>query len=144
MVCFYHPNRPATVNCSRCGKTLCSECGATFQPPTCSDCVSDHVREVKTEMVASIIISIVLMVVGCGVIKSPGGILLAGIPYGWSILNSITPRMFLWMSWIGWLVYFAIKLLLAYFIGVIALPIKIIKWILELKRVKNLQKSLGE
>jgi len=144
MACFYHPNRQATVSCNTCGKALCSECGGAFQPPTCLDCVQDHVSKVKTEMFTSIAISVVLMIVGCVIIESPMGILLAGIPYGWSILNSITPSMFLWMSWVGWIIYYGIKLVLAYFIGLVALPIKIFKWVTELNRVKKLQESVNK
>ena len=144
MSCFYHPNRQATVFCNTCGKILCSECGGAFQPPTCLDCVQRHVSKVKSEMLISIAISIVLMIVGCVLSESPMGILLAGIPYGWCILNSITPRMFLWMSWFGWIIYYLIKFILAFGIGIVALPIKIIMWISELKRVKKLQKSVNK
>ena len=143
MVCFYHPDRPASVTCSRCGKALCSECGGAFQPPTCPDCVSEHINQVRTEMYTSIAISVVLMIVGICLIKNPLGFLLAGIPYGWSILNRITPTMFLWMSWGGWLIYYLIKLFLAYIIGIVALPIKIFKWVSELNRVKKLQQSVN-
>ena len=142
MTCYYHPDRPASVQCGKCGKLLCSECGGLIQPPTCLDCVSEHVGRVKTEMVVSIVISVVLMIAGCLVIKSPLGILLAGIPYGWSILNRVTPSMFLWLSWVGWIVYFLLKIVLSYFIGLIALPIKIFKWVSELGRVKKLQSSV--
>lgn len=143
MPCFYHANRQATVTCNTCGKALCSECGGAFQPPTCLDCVSTYVSKIKTEMFTSIAISVVLMIVGCVIIESPMGILLAGIPYGWSILNSITPTMFLWMSWVGWIIYYLIKLVLAYFIGLVALPVKMIKWILELRKAKKLQESVN-
>lgn len=143
MSCFYHPEREATAVCSECGKPLCSECSAVFQPPTCESCISAHVSSVKAEMIKSIAISVVFMIIGCLVIKSPSGILLAGIPYGWSILNSITPSMFVWMSWIGWIIYFLLKLVLAYFIGLIALPIKMFKWISELVRVKKLQEGIN-
>ncbi|MBE6768835.1 MAG: hypothetical protein E7549_08010 [Ruminococcaceae bacterium] len=86
--------------------------------------------------------SVLLMLVGIFVIKSPAGILLAGIPYGWAILNAITPSMFLWLSWVGWIIYFLIKLLLAYFIGLIALPIKLIKWIIELSSINHTLKNI--
>ena len=143
MSCYYHPNREAVVHCNECGKPLCSECAGAFHPPACYDCVSVHISNVKGEMFKSIAVSVVLMIIGIAVIKNPAGILLAGIPYGWSILNRMTPTMFLWMSWIGWLVYFGIKLLLAYFIGIIALPIKLFGWISELVRVKKLQSTIN-
>ena len=115
---------------------------AAFHPPTCMNCAREHVATVKSEMIKNIAISVVLMIVGIVLIKNPMGILLAGIPYGWSALNKITPAFFLWMSWIGWLIYFAIKLIISYFIGLIALPIKLFQWISEIVKVKNLEKNI--
>lgn len=39
---------------------------------------------------------------------------------GWRILDRIQPEMFLWMSWVGWLIYFLVKLMIAVVIGVFA------------------------
>lgn len=139
MSCFYHSVRESVSKCSKCGRFLCEECASTFEPPTCFECAAEHIEDVKKEMFTSIAISVALMIVGMVFIKSPSGFLLAGIPYGWSILNRITPSMFLWMSWFGWLIYYLIKLFLAYIIGIIALPIKLYKWISELIRVNKLQ-----
>lgn len=123
MVCFYHQNREATVQCNHCGKNLCTECGSRFQPPTCPSCVEDYVKSIEKEMVKNIAVSVVLMLIGIFVIRNPLGILLAGIPYGWSLLTRITPAMFIWMPLIGWVIYFFIKLFLSYAIGIVALPI---------------------
>ena len=112
--------------CSRCGRRLTIEEDAAFNPPTCMNCAREHVNTIKAEMIKNIAISVVLMVVGIIAIKSPAGILLAGIPYGWSFLNKITPAMFIWMSWIG----------------LIALPIKMVKWISEILKVKQLEKNI--
>lgn len=132
-----------SVNCcSRCGRRLTVEEDGAFNPPTCMDCAKEHVETVKSEMIKNIAISVILMIVGIVVIKNPAGILLAGIPYGWSILNKITPAMFVWMSWIGWVIYFLVKLIVAYFIGLIALPIKLFQWISEIVKVKQLEKNI--
>lgn len=128
--------------CSKCGRQLTMEEDAAFHPPTCMSCAREHVSTIKTEMIKNIAISVVLMIVGIVVIKNPAGILLAGIPYGWSFLNKITPAMFVWMSWIGWAVYFLVKLIIAYFVGLIALPIKLFQWILEIVKVKQLEKNI--
>ncbi len=93
-------------------------------------------------MIKNIAISVILMIVGIVVIKNPAGILLAGIPYGWAILNRITPSMFLWLSWVGWLIYFGLKLLLAYTIGIVALPFKLFRWISELVNVNKILQSI--
>ena len=128
--------------CSKCGRQLTMEEDATFHPPTCMSCAREHVSTIKTEMIKNIAISVVLMIVGIVVIKNPAGVLLAGIPYGWSFLNKITPAMFVWMSWIGWAVYFLVKLIIAYFVGLIALPIKLFQWISEIVKVKQLEKNI--
>lgn len=128
--------------CSKCGRQLTMEEDAAFHPPTCMSCAREHVSTIKTEMIKNIAISVVLMIVGIIVIKNPAGVLLAGIPYGWSFLNKITPAMFVWMSWIGWAVYFSVKLIIAYFVGLIALPIKLFQWISEIVKVKQLEKNI--
>ena len=128
--------------CTRCGRQLTVEEDQAFNPPTCMNCAREHVSTVKSEMIKNIVISVVLMIVGIVVIRNLLGILLDGIPYGWSALNRITPAMFLWMSWVGWLIYFAIKLVVSYFIGLVALPIKLFQWISEIVKVKKLEKSI--
>lgn len=142
MPCFYHIEREATVSCNTCGKLLCSKCGGLFQPPTCRSCAEEYAQSVRREMITSISVSVILMFVGIFAIGSIEGILLAGIPYGWSVLNKIQPSMFLWLTWVGWLVYFFIKLILAYVIGLVALPIKLIKWIKELRETNRLLESV--
>lgn len=144
MVCYKHPANEAVVTCSECGRGLCQSCANKINPPMCLDCARAISGNIKSEMIKNIIISIVLMIVGVFVIKSPGGVLLAGIPYGWVILNRMTPSMFLWLSFVGWIVYFIIKLVLAYIIGIPALIIKMIRWISELVRINNLIKNVEE
>ena len=51
--------------------------------------------------------------------------------FGWSALNKITPRIFIWMSITGWLIYFLIKGLLAVTIGVFVAPFQISKVLAE-------------
>ena len=144
MRCFKHLDREATAQCNSCGRFLCTECANKISPPLCTDCAVEHSRSVKAEMIKNIVISVILMIIGVLVIKSVGGVLLAGIPYGWQILNRITPSMFLWLSFVGWIIYFLIKLVLAYIIGIPALVIKLIRWISELKRVNSLLKCVDE
>ena len=45
--------------------------------------------------------------------------------FGWKALNKIQPTMFVWMSWVGWLVYFAIKFFLSVAIGFFIAPFAI-------------------
>ena len=94
-------------------------------------------------MIKNIVISIVLMVVGVLITKHPSGLLLAGIPYGWSALSRLSPDIFLWMPLIGWVIYFAIKLFISYLIGLFVLPVKMYRWISEMKEVKKLQQAVN-
>ena len=38
MNCFNHTQEPAVAQCSDCGKGLCPECAARYQPILCSPC----------------------------------------------------------------------------------------------------------
>ena len=142
MDCYKHYNRVAVATCTECGRGMCEECSRKIIPPLCEDCARSYANSIKGEMVKNILISVVLMIVGIAVIQSPLGVLLAGIPYGWSILNRMTPSMFLWLTWVGWIIYFLIKLVLSYIIGVPALIFKLIKWFSELSRINKLLKCV--
>lgn len=138
-----YENVQYSVNsCSNCGRRLTVQEDKMFNPPTCITCAKEHVKKVKNEMTISILLSIVFMVVGIILIRNIGGVLLAGIPYGWLLLNKLTSKFFLWLPVIGWLIYFIVKLVLSYFIGLIALPIKLVQWISQISKVKKLEEIL--
>lgn len=63
----------------------------------------------------------------------------AGIPWGWSALSRITPNIFLILPLIGWVVYFFIKLFLSMFVGLVALPLRVLLIIKEWQRAKSLK-----
>lgn len=45
--------------------------------------------------------------------------------FGWGALNKIQPAMFVWMPLAGWAIYFFVKFLLSYVIGIFVAPYKI-------------------
>lgn len=143
MDCYKH-QKVAVAQCSECGRGLCQECADKINPPLCPTCARNYSSSIKAEMTKNIVISVILMIIGVFVIQSPMGILLAGIPYGWALLNKMTPSMFLWLSWIGWIVYFIIKLVIAYVVGIPALIIKMIRWISDIRRANKLISSVAE
>ncbi|MBQ1736503.1 MAG: hypothetical protein II038_16875 [Lachnospiraceae bacterium] len=49
--------------------------------------------------------------------------------FGWRALNRIQPAMFLWLSFVGWIVYFFVKLILSVVVGVFVAPYHIGRWI---------------
>lgn len=129
--------------CSNCGRRLTVEEDSLCNPPTCIYCARDYIQGIRTEMIKSIVLSIVFMIAGIALIGNFSGVLLAGIPYGWALLNKMTSRFFMWLPIIGWLIYFLIKLVLSYFIGLIALPVKLIQWISKLSKANRIKKQLN-
>lgn len=42
--------------------------------------------------------------------------------FGWKSLNQIQPVMFLWLSFVGWIIYFVVKFILAALVGLFVTP----------------------
>ena len=66
------------------------------------------------------------------------GIAFAGIPTGWRALNRITPDIFLILPIAGWIIFYLIKGTLALIVGIIMLPFKTIKGIVDYAKAKKL------
>lgn len=45
-------------------------------------------------------------------------VIVACVPYGWKVLNRITPNIFVWMPFVGWIIYFIVKIAIAAVVGV--------------------------
>ena len=58
-----------------------------------------------------------------------------GLPWGWNILSKITSKVFLFLPIIGWGIYSACKIALAFFINFFTVPYKMLK---EYIRLNNL------
>lgn len=56
-------------------------------------------------------------------------VILACAIFGWQALNRIQPAMFIWMPWIGWIIYIFVKFILSAMIGLFVAPFKIGKLI---------------
>lgn len=131
MKCYNHNHMDAVATCS-CGKTLCHNCADKYGSPVCDSCAHTYLEDIKKDQksyyIKCYIISAILFVW----LGSANGSILAGLPFacapwGWSVLNKITPNIFLSMSWIGWIAYFIIKLALSTIIGVFIAPFQIYK-----------------
>ena len=83
--------------------------------------------------VMSIVIALVIWGITVALWTSEGEaaliVILACSFFGWKALNSIQPAMFIWMSWLGWIIYFCVKFILSAIIGLFVAPFKIGKWI---------------
>ncbi|MFC7373082.1 hypothetical protein ACFQPF_15690 [Fictibacillus iocasae] len=137
MKCYKHYEMDAVSTCTVCGKALCPNCSEKFTYPSCDSCVLNQVSEQKSILIRNAIIMTVLFAFGLteGFMLA---IALAGVPWGWSALNKITPNIFLFMPLMGWVIYFLIKLGLSMVIGVFVLPFQVMKIVKGLKEAKQL------
>ncbi len=143
MNCYNHPEKASVATCIDCGKGLCKECASLYALPICNQCNTARVKNDKNVIMQKYIPSIIGAVVGLvftyfitkditqSVFSTIGeaiimAYLFAGIPWGWYVISFITPKMFLFMSWFGWGMYFIIKFSLSSFVGIVAMPIGLI------------------
>jgi hypothetical protein len=66
----------------------------------------------------------------------------ACIPIGWRGLSNITPKTFFFLSFAGWLAYFAIKFGLSLPVGVVLLPRELMRWKRKLAENKENRASI--
>lgn len=154
MKCYYHNNREATAQCTDCGKYLCGECASHFEQPLCADCAQKRNGNLKSmafknlgALIAAFVIAIVLTIFVASSDSRVNvfaqfiadlliGLALAGIPTGWRALNKITPSIFLILPLIGWVIYFLIKGVLSMAVGIVLLPVRTVKGLLQYARQK--------
>jgi hypothetical protein len=105
------------------------------------DCAKRISARIKGEMLRNILISLVLMAVGVLLFRHPLGALPAGIPYGWAMLTGLTAAPFQRIPWAGTAVWFLVKLLVSFLVGVVALPVKLVGWITQLRRMDTVLKT---
>ena len=148
MNCFYHAEDAAVATCVDCGKGLCTACAKKYSIPICNDCNANRSKSEKKQITNGFIPTIVLFVIALiagiflmslsstntSVIITFGimfGYLIAGVPWGWNAISFIQPKMFLFMSFFGWLLYFLIKGSISALVGMVAMPIGIIRLIIH-------------
>lgn len=54
---------------------------------------------------------------------------LVGAYFGWKALNKITPKIFIWMPIVGWVIYYIVKFFLSVFVGYFITPYQIGKMV---------------
>lgn len=151
--CHIHYDREAVSQCNDCSKTMCPVCTNKYNNPLCDNCAIERIRANRSLLIKNTIIMVIAFIIGfSGGIDGGlgtmlfGGLLFAGIPWGWSTLNRITPNIFLFMPIIGWLIYFGFKFALAMMIGVLVMPFKIygiVKGLKEYAELENYAKSVN-
>jgi hypothetical protein len=155
MNCFNHPEEVAVASCVDCGKGLCKNCASLYQMPICNECNLKRVKTDKGNLVRVYVPSVVLFIPwmlwcianGSFLMGFIAGFIFAGIPWGWKVVTFIQPKMFLFLSFGGWVVYFLIKFVISCFVGIVALPIGLIKLIISLvsahKKEQNINNNLA-
>lgn len=64
MNCFNHTQEPAVAQCSDCGKGLCPECAARYQPILCTSCFQKRMRSEIWRSIFSLLFLFALFVIG--------------------------------------------------------------------------------
>lgn len=151
MKCCNHFDRDSVSRCLDCGRGLCDECTNFYSMPICEHCNLMRANAVQSDILKNLFIMAVLFVFGFYLVYSDGktiieglmtGYVLAGIPWGWSVLTMITPRVFLFMSVVGWLIYFVVKFSIAAFIGWIIMPFKLYQYVKRYIKAEKVKTNL--
>jgi len=88
--------------------------------------LKNKLMELGKQVGKSVGLFILGILLGCDISQA---FFIACVPYGWKILNMITPNVFLWMPFIGWVIYFVVKVTLAAVIGIFVMAYTWIKCI---------------
>lgn len=132
MKCHKHYEMDAVSTCVDCSKALCPTCSEKFTFPICDNCNLARINSERSLFTKNIAIMIIMFILGFLFNLDSGffvallfGYFFAGVPWGWSVLNKITPNIFLFMPFIGWIIYFVIKFTISIMIGMFVTPFKI-------------------
>ncbi len=148
MKCHVHYNDDAVSQCSDCGKGLCLDCTNKYNIPLCNTCATSRNSAIKQLWIKNSILMAILFIIGFVISTDANngffqsifvGYAVAGIPWGWSALDKITPNVFLILPLIGWVIYFVCKLLISLFVGMFVAPYKIYQIVKGLKKAKQLE-----
>ncbi len=155
MSCYHHPQREGVVPCMRCGASLCRQCASLYGDPICGNCAQKGYDEIKSDDRKRMIIGIGLCIawivffLSMDTALSSFAIILEGIafgcvPFGWHALTSITPKAFVWLPILGWLLYFFIKLCISCCIGWVCAPYQLYKNAQTLHKIEELERQREE
>ncbi len=150
MKCHQHYDNDAVSQCVDCGRGLCPKCTSRWTIPICDSCNLNRASNEKKAIIRNIILMIPLFILGYNFfagemplsVKLMYGYIFAGLPWGWSVLNRITPNVFLFLPIFGWIVYFVLKLGIAMLIGEFVLPYKIYTFIRDYKKAQTIQSQI--
>lgn len=157
MKCYKHLSEDIVVQCHSCGKGLCSPCSKRFTSILCDDCLVKGNREFKKQTMKDLAISAGIFVFfifnlsgqtkGHQSMPLPMIIvtsyMMASIPWGWRLLGSITPQVFLILPLIGWFVYLIFKLWLSAITGFFIAPYKIYRAVKDIRELNATETNVS-
>lgn len=161
MNCFNHPEQTIVATCQDCSKGLCNECAKAFEIPICIECNNFRFKGEKS-MVNSKLMNLLFASIGGGLLgyssllgltkvaatslmdqmaAAFAGMIFGPIIYsGWRQTSKITPRIFLFLPLIGWILYFAVKFIISLQVGIFTAPYEILNGIRKHILIKKRQK----
>lgn len=152
MNCFNHPMETATATCQDCQKGLCQECATMYEMPICQNCNHHRVKTEKEDIIKDYMIILVVGAILCYGLHSLSGMGKKEVSFpifmyyicfaavaGWRFLNKKLPTFFLSLPIVGWVLFWTIKFILSYLIGIFVLPYKIVKDILRWRTLNQIQ-----
>lgn len=148
MNCYNHPNIVAVAQCCSCGKFLCKWCIQKDEPVLCKTCSTKYAANDKRKASMELLVTfgvgfLIYLLFYSGITfdyqkyissglfsqRYTSAIFLYisfGIVAGWKSLNKITPKVFMILPFIGWLIYFVVKIYASILVGIVMLPIRTI------------------
>jgi len=95
--CTYHPNRPTTLRCNRCGQPICSSCA--IRTPVgyrCKTCVRSQQKVFETAYWHDFLVAFLVAAVVCGVGSILSSIIGFFIVFAAAFVGSIAARAVQW------------------------------------------------
>ena len=158
MKCFYHPEEETVASCVECGKGLCKTCADMWQPARCDECAENKIAEERRELYRplglGIIIFFAFMVLAAVVCAENHdfskffegvlpGLFFACIPSGWRVVNRMNfPTVI--ASFIVIIALYGVKVMISMFVGLVAAPVNIVKYVLREKTLKEYERRINE
>lgn len=154
MNCFYHENKTSVATCQVCGKGLCKLCASKYRPCMCTDCYDIEYKELKnglvnhtsTEMGMAILKGVIFAILLPLVINGfdlpfSGNIFFCFcVPFAWEAVSDLERKSSfgILMNPMFFLFYFVFKFAFCMLLGVPIFIIKLLTWIVELKKAQNI------
>ena len=151
MNCSNHTNESAISKCPDCNKGLCFKCSEEFSFPICNSCnitrKSNEKRKIYLELFTTFGIGLVLTYLltlrNSSINQNLSYSFLlsmyymcSGIVPGWRLISNFLPKYIFSLS-IFYFGFLVIKFILSLFVGIIALPIRLVQNIQRLTKLNN-------